>query len=597
MRKAIFFVFLGFLILVARGIRSENFPLIEPQLSDMHEDTVKVNALLKLGTHYCYTDADKALLYLQQALVLSVGLDYEEGVALAFLWQGRAYYYKDEYDLAMRHLEKAREIFEEAGNSEGMIQYHQFMGNINGIKGNYLNAIRNFQSAIDLSRKLALKKEMYLACCGLGNVYLNRSDPVLAKRYFKEALTLVGYIEEPGLESILYANLGKAHELANTLDSALIFYEKSLEKRLSDGGIRMIASSEYNIGSVLMKMGIYDRALQNLESSKDKYAELHDDTGVCINMLEISKGLFYTGNTDEAMSVAHEALALAKKLNNPSLLSDAYFAIAPVMALAGYYDVAYNYMLINNALKDSLALINREKIVSELEVQFQTARISDENKLLKSQNELQHKNILLLYVSLSGSLIILTLVFVLLRLKSNSLKRQQELYKSEKTIGEQKARLREKEQMLLQEQLEAKNRELASKALEMLRINETIGDVIEKLELIRESGSANTKVNQNINQIVSGLESQLKNNSWNEFEKVFTNIHSDFFSKLLNECPDLTSSEIKIAALLKLNLSTKEIAAITFKSEAGIKSTRYRLRKKLGLDNDESLIPYLMRLA
>jgi len=64
----------------------------------------------------------------------------------------------------------------------------------------------------------------------------------------------------------------------------------------------------------------------------------------------------------------------------------------------------------------------------------------------------------------------------------------------------------------------------------------------------------------------------------------------------LEICPQLTASEIKIAALLKLNLSTKEIAAITYKTEDGIKSTRYRLRKKLNLSGDENLIPFLMKL-
>jgi DNA-binding CsgD family transcriptional regulator len=64
----------------------------------------------------------------------------------------------------------------------------------------------------------------------------------------------------------------------------------------------------------------------------------------------------------------------------------------------------------------------------------------------------------------------------------------------------------------------------------------------------------------------------------------------------LERCPDLSPTEIKTAALLKLNLTTKEIAAITFKSEGGIKTTRYRLRKKLELSSDDKLIPFLMQI-
>jgi DNA-binding CsgD family transcriptional regulator len=76
----------------------------------------------------------------------------------------------------------------------------------------------------------------------------------------------------------------------------------------------------------------------------------------------------------------------------------------------------------------------------------------------------------------------------------------------------------------------------------------------------------------------------------------FKNIHSGFYKKLIEICPDISSSEIKIAALLKLNLTSKEISAITYKSESGIKTTRYRLRKKLNLSSDEKLIPFLMQL-
>jgi len=248
------------------------------------------------------------------------------------------------------------------------------------------------------------------------------------------------------------------------------------------------------------------------------------------------------------------------------------------------------------SLHDSLANINKERIIRELEVRFQSEREKNEIQILKGLNELQKRNIQLLYVSLSGSLIILVLVFILLSYKTKGLRRQKELYHSEKRFRKQEAEIREKEQLLLEGQLEAKKRELASKALEMLRINESIGDVIVKLKIFIEDNSDNDKLSRSIRNIVSGLEAQLRNNSWAEFEKVFNNIHVGFYKRILSIYPELTSSELKIAVLLKLNLNTKEIAAITFKSEAAIKTTRYRLRRKLGIKNDQSLIPYLMQL-
>ncbi|MCD6346132.1 MAG: hypothetical protein J7L96_01800, partial [Bacteroidales bacterium] len=147
-----------------------------------------------------------------------------------------------------------------------------------------------------------------------------------------------------------------------------------------------------------------------------------------------------------------------------------------------------------------------------------------------------------------------------------------------------------------QEQLESKNRELASKVLEIIRYNDTISQIIEKLEKLNYSFKGNSEDLKPINEIISYINTNTRKNIWNEFDKIFKNIHSGFYTKLLKIYPNLSSSEIKIVALLKLNLTTKEIAAITYKSESGIKTTRYRLRKKLKLASDEKLVSFLMKL-
>ncbi len=569
---------------------------LEQQLSMMPDDTAKIRVLLELGSYYCYSEADKALLYLQEALVLSTRLDFVKGVSRSYFWQGKAFYYKDQYTMATQYNEKARVLFEETEDWDGMMIYQIFSGNINDLTGNYPKAIRSYQNAIEISKKMDNPQNLYLSYCGLGKVYLSRSELELAKTYFKEALALSSGIKDPGLESILFTNLGRTYEFSNNYDSAMVFYEMSLQKRKAIGGERAIASSEYNIGSLLVKRGQYQEALNMLEASLEKYRTLKDDTGICVNMIEMAKAYYHTGLTDRSEQIIREVLVLADKLNNLNLKNLAYLNMAPIMALSGRYDIAYEYMVINKALQDSLAEINKERIIRELEVQFQTERKKDEIQILKGLNELQKRNIQLLYVSLSGSLIILVLVFVLFRYKSKGLKRQKELYRTERSIREQEAEIREKEQQLLEGQLDAKKRELASKALEMLRVNESIGQVIKKLKSFMEDYSDNESLTSSIRNIASELETQLKNNSWTEFEKVFNNVHAGFYKRILTICPELTSSELKIAVLLNLNLNTKEIAAITFRSEAAIKSTRYRLRRKLGVKNDQSLIPFLMQL-
>jgi DNA-binding CsgD family transcriptional regulator len=182
------------------------------------------------------------------------------------------------------------------------------------------------------------------------------------------------------------------------------------------------------------------------------------------------------------------------------------------------------------------------------------------------------------------------------RYKSKAFRQQQKLLEQDSIIHAQESKLVEKENTILQEQLESKNRELASKALEMLRLNETISGIINKLEDFNVSADANPEMIKHIREIIHELENQTKQNIWDEFDKIFKNIHSSFYSRLLQISPDLTATEIKTAALLKLNLTTKEIASIAFKSESSVKTNRYRLRKKLGISGDEKLIPFLMQI-
>lgn len=568
----------------------------ENESSSLSTDTAKVNLLIKLAEQNVYTDAEKSLFYLQEALVLSSQLNYNKGIADCFLWQGRAYYYKDEYALARDYLLKAGDAYEKMKDINGLMHYYLFLGTIHQITGNYLSAIQVFQKGIDLSKIDENAEIQIMMYCALGSVHLARSEPMLAMSYFNEAKTISEKTGHHSGISILMSNIASTYELLHAYDSALYYYNISHSIRKTDGGIRGIASSELTIGRVLIKMGKYLEALDYLNSSLAKFTDLKDDAGKCYVLMEAARAKGFLGQTDEAITLGKRALNLAEKHNSPDQKSQAYATFSSLMAISGQHQLAYEYLLMHNYLRDSLALVNNEKVINELEIQFQTARKEDNIELLKSQNEIQRKNNLLLLVSISTLSAILILLLILFRLKWAGMNRKRKLLEHESTIRNQESELKDNEQQFLKAELEAKNREMASKALEMLRINETIESIIEKLDAIRKLNHRDDQLTVTMHGIISELELRLKSNSWEEFEKIFNNIHSEFFQKLLEICPDISPSEIKIAALLKLNLTTKEIAAIAFKSESGVKSTRFRLRKKLGLNSDDNLIPFLMNL-
>jgi len=76
----------------------------------------------------------------------------------------------------------------------------------------------------------------------------------------------------------------------------------------------------------------------------------------------------------------------------------------------------------------------------------------------------------------------------------------------------------------------------------------------------------------------------------------FEQVHQHFFTRLKEACPDLSSAELKLCALIRLNLNMKESATILGISPTSVKTARYRLRKKLNLSQEESILDYLLKI-
>lgn len=70
------------------------------------------------------------------------------------------------------------------------------------------------------------------------------------------------------------------------------------------------------------------------------------------------------------------------------------------------------------------------------------------------------------------------------------------------------------------------------------------------------------------------------------FLALFENIYPNFRNKLLSIEPKLTISEIQFCALLKMNLSTKKIAQLTYIETRTVQNKKHRIRKKLHIPKD-----------
>ena len=136
--------------------------------------------------------------------------------------------------------------------------------------------------------------------------------------------------------------------------------------------------------------------------------------------------------------------------------------------------------------------------------------------------------------------------------------------------------------------LEYKESQLSALTLQMLQKNELMQELKEKLD-----GTSS----QNNNDLAKILSKGMNHDKeWQNFNTHFESINKNFYDKLKQNYPDISPNDLKICALIKLNLSIKEMAAILNISPDSVKTARYRLRKKLQLNSEDNLTDFIFNL-
>ncbi|UKM65539.1 LuxR C-terminal-related transcriptional regulator [Flavobacteriaceae bacterium GSB9] len=141
----------------------------------------------------------------------------------------------------------------------------------------------------------------------------------------------------------------------------------------------------------------------------------------------------------------------------------------------------------------------------------------------------------------------------------------------------------------LRQDIESKNRELATSTMSLIKKNEFLNSI--KGELKNLDGGKDVK------KVIKIIDRNLNNNDdWHTFEEAFNNADKDFLKKMKAEHPTLTSNDLRLCAYLRLNLSSKEIAPLLNISPRSVEVKRYRLRKKLELPHESGLTDYILEI-
>jgi len=402
----------------------------------------------------------------------------------------------------------------------------------------------------------------------LAAAYFKFNDYTNAIKHSKELLSN-GHVRKQWINVYSYDLIGTSYLKLKQYDSALVYFRKTLDAaptyHSADGKIawRGIASGKMGVALYFRKE--YDEAEHFLEQGVQLCTESNLPDNVAPFSIYLSH--IYLSRNDKAtaqryLDIARLATYSAHNLYNYfefyAALSAFYRHSGNIVNTLQYQDSSLKY-------KDSLGTILdvNKKYIAEL-------RVAEERRSKTEQlaNEEKQKQILI-----RNSLIGLSSLLMLSVLLFFNRKLLQQKYKREK---------------LLSEKLFAENQlNNARQQLDSFKKN-----IAEKDDLI-VSLTKETAITDNA--IISKLlqSTILTDDQWEDFRQLFEKIHPDFLHQLKQKLPGLSPAETRYMVLAKLNFTNKEMAATLGVSSQAIRTTWYRMRRKLNLP-DEGTIDELM---
>lgn len=512
---------------------------------------------------------------------------------------------------------KSYQLAKEKNLSEKMIISLSNIAIANVFTGNLDSAEIIFKYIYHLADSTGDLKRMNSSRLNLGNFYNNMDKYGIALDYFRQVYP--AYVKEKDTLTIaaLDQNIGNIHFHQKDYPNALASFRRSyMLYRLSRHGNE--AQKLFNsIGFTFLQLNHYDSAAYYLSLGLAFARQQHDrlDEMYVLNNLGMLSAA--QGNDDDAVNNYNIALLISREIDYPQqqanyliniagvdikrhCIKEAAFRLkeaAPIVEQVGnqglYRDLNEQYYLLFTAGKDfekalyyyqkyteaKDSIFSRETTnkIAELNIKFETSKKETENIGLKATLELKaikEKRLVLLAAAISTVLASLIVAFSFIG----------KYLKQKRTIAEQEALLLKDRLAFSQQELACKAMHLASQSEFKVKLLETTKDVYFHLD---ESGKESIKT------VLRNLESHIDQSAWPEFETRFEKVHDAFFGRLQRLFPDLTPNDRRICAFLKLNMSTKDIALLTHRSPRSIESSRYRLKKKFGLGQEEDILTFL----
>ncbi len=546
------------------------------------DTVVQKSAVIAGAVFTIKSEHDSAIYYLRQGAVYfenNKSSKNDDGLAKIYSILANAYSETMKYNEAYILYDKSENIFIKKADTVGLVFNKIAKGNLFESLQLYDKALIEYNNAISLSIKSGNISNLRSAYNDISTVYKKTGDNESAKKYLFKAIDIMLHYIQLDFSGDSYHNLALLYSEQNKYDSA--FYYSSL-------AINIFKKQHLvyrEISARMSKCDFYLNLEQLAEMQKcfDSLGKVPEELNSKYFLLQ-SKLLFKKKNIEKAIGFSKQALLAAQKNKDIEFQKKAYELLYEENNEKHDFQQALKAHEKFMLFKDSM--FNQEKSIAVQKVIVEKI-IDEKNSEIKS-GEIEHEKKLagknkLIWIAASIIIVLFSVMIVIyLMFKNKKQKAAHAELENElnKKIFETEIQAREKE-------LELNKNTLLIYTKNLVEKNSLVEELNGKLKELESKHPEDHEKIEKINQLTSSK--IITEDNWEQFKHLFGKVHEGFFFKLKKEYPGITTAESRLAALIKLNISSKEIASMIGISDDSVKKTRQRLRKKMQLDTEVGL--------
>ena len=578
----------------------------------------EIKLLHQLSSKLSFQNIASAKNYAEEALDLSKAISIDSLIAESHYQLGMVMGFTDEKGVAITNYLDALLLFREMGSVRNQIRVLQILGSVYSEISEYEKASQSLFEALELSRDIGNERGEVFALTKLGIVQQNLNDYSIAQRFLHDAIHKAQEIDDWAGETLALSEAGFLEERNGNFEKAAEYYQQAIdlfqnkgyqhaipqlmlsqarvlkdEERLNEAltvaneAVKLADSLDNkflalhsldDVAKIYEKLGEFEKAVGILEEGI-KEAEESGYTNTTFSLLnKLAHTHLEMDNLREAESVASKGVDLAIAGSDWTVAENTLEVLIEVLKRENKFQEAASNHEKLLMVRDSIYNEERAKNMLEFEARFRVEEKEKEIATLQMENERRA----FIQSSLIGGLIFLVLIgFLVVRSQRLRIQRSKAELEVSKLKSQELAR-----------DLEFKNKQLTSQSLNMVQKNEMMEEMKEKVKSLKKEGSS-----RELNSLSQLLNySDTLDEDWKQFQMHFEEVHTSFYHTLKDRYPDLTPNEMRLSALVKLNLTIKEMAAILGISPDSVKTARYRLRKKLDMNTEDNLTEFMLQL-